>query len=399
MATFGKTDIGGITSNIYGQIRGWKGNVGESGTITKISVYLTWATNFRVAVYEGSDPSTASLLWESASIAHGGSASWHDVTVPDVPFNAGGMILGIQHDSNNQRVTYDTVAGGGIIKTQAYGAFPDPLGAGSSDTQYSVYATYTPSGATYTRTWDADVLFKKLGVTKSLGADVAFQKRDIQLTVDADALFQKLDIQKTADVDVLFRKLDLLESFGVDVDFLKQDIIRSFGVDVQFGAVVAHEIGRQVDALFKKLGITKTFGVDTLTQKQDITETADLDVLFQKKAEIQKQVDTLFQKLDLTKSLVVDVAFRGAAVRAFGLDADFLKSVFADFGADVLFLGEVECQFGVDVCFRSGSAVFVISSRDFRQINISSRDFRQINIASKPFRQINISSRDLEVNA
>ena len=267
MATFGKTDIGGITSNIYGQIRGWKGNVGESGTITKISVYFTWATNFRVAVYEGSDPSTASLLWESASIAHGGSASWHDVTVPDVPFNAGGMILGIQHDSNNQRVTYDTVAGGGIIKTQAYGAFPDPLGAGSSDTQYSVYATYTPSGATYTKTWQADVLFKKLGVTKSLSVDAALQKQDIPKTFGLDATFQKsFLIQKQ--IDALFKR------FG---------ILKNFAVDARFGSLMTHTISKQIDVLLKRLDATKTFGLDVYfgpVKAETYAKNFGLDIIF-----------------------------------------------------------------------------------------------------------------------
>ena len=168
-------------------------------------------------------------------------------------------------------------------------------------------------GATYTRTWQTDVLFKKLGVTKSLGADTAFQKRDIQLTADADVLFKRLDVAKTADidtlfqklnvtktadidvllkalgiektaqVDALFKKLDLLETFGVDVALLKRDVIRSFGVDARFGAALTQELSRQIDTLFKKLNATKTFGLDAhfgQLEAETYAKNFALDIIF-----------------------------------------------------------------------------------------------------------------------
>jgi hypothetical protein len=237
LATFGKTDVGGTVGNFYGQLRGWKGNVAEGGTITKISIYLTWSTNVRVAVYSGSNPSAASLLWESDSISHSGEG-WKEISVPDVEFDAGDMILAIAHSENNSRVRYDTASGGGTVRNWTYGAMPDPLGANESDTQVSIYATYTPSGATYTRTWDADVLFSKL---------------------------------------------DLLESFGVDTTLLKRNIVRNFGVDASFGAALAKEISRQIDVLLKKLDAQKTFGLDVYfgqVEAETYAKNFALDVIF-----------------------------------------------------------------------------------------------------------------------
>jgi hypothetical protein len=101
-------------------------------------------------------------------------------------------------------------------------------------------------GVTYTKTWQTDVLFEKLGITKSLGVDAAFQKQDTPKTFGLYATFQK-SIVTQKQIDVLFKR------FG---------ILKSFAVDARFGALMTQTIMRQIDVLLKRLDATKTFGLD-----------------------------------------------------------------------------------------------------------------------------------------
>jgi hypothetical protein len=137
-------------------------------------------------------------------------------------------------------------------------------------------------GATYTKTWATDTLFKKLGIAKALSVDTDFQKQGIPKTFGLDSTFQKsFTIQKQ--IDVLFKKLGILETFGVDVDFLKRNVIKSFAVDVRFGALITHTISKQIDVLLKKLDATKTFGLDVYfgpVEAQAYVKTFALDVMF-----------------------------------------------------------------------------------------------------------------------
>lgn len=144
------------------------------------------------------------------------------------------------------------------------------------------------AGATYTKTWSQDVLFKKLGITKTLAVDVAIQKPDIAKTFSIDAAIKKPDIQIQRQVDALFKKLDILETFGIDTALLKKDIIKTFAVDARFGAV-AYMISRQIDALFKKLDISKTFGIDAWFGEVGAvtyTKTLGIDVIFAYKVKL-----------------------------------------------------------------------------------------------------------------
>jgi len=91
--------------------------------------------------------------------------------------------------------------------------------------------------STYTKTWQSNVLFKKLGITKTAVVDTAFKKPDITKTLLIDSALQKQDIQIPKQVDTLFKKLDILKTFSLDTDFLKKTIIKSFAIDTRFGAL------------------------------------------------------------------------------------------------------------------------------------------------------------------
>ncbi len=135
---------------------------------------------------------------------------------------------------------------------------------------------------TYTKTWQADTLFQKLGIQKSLSLDTAFQKQDIPVTLSLDAAFQKdFTIQKQ--IDALLQKLDILETFGIDVDFLKRDVIRSFAVDASFSALATRTISRQIDVLLRRLDLPRTFGLDVYfgsVAAETYGKTFGLDVVF-----------------------------------------------------------------------------------------------------------------------
>jgi hypothetical protein len=113
---------------------------------------------------------------------------------------------------------------------------------------------------TFTRTWQTDILFKKLGIQKALNIDTTFQKQNISKTFTLDAAFQKrFTLQKQ--IDALFQRLEILETFGLDVDLLKRDVAKSFALDARFSALAIHTVSRQIDLLLKKLDATKNFSL------------------------------------------------------------------------------------------------------------------------------------------
>ena len=104
-------------------------------------------------------------------------------------------------------------------------------------TQIWVIVDYTAAGPeTYTKTWNADVLFKKLGIPKALSVDAAFQKQGIPETFGLDVAFQKsFIIQKQ--MDVLLKRLDATKTFGLDAFFgavEAETYIKNFALDAVF---------------------------------------------------------------------------------------------------------------------------------------------------------------------
>jgi hypothetical protein len=76
--------------------------------------------------------------------------------------------LCLHHDATYGGVRYAAeTCNNRITTSNDYYPPDDPFGSGtdSSSIKLSIYATYTTAATTYTKTWDADVLFKKLGIT------------------------------------------------------------------------------------------------------------------------------------------------------------------------------------------------------------------------------------------
>ena len=64
---------------------------------------------------------------------------------------------------------------------------------------------------TYTKTWQTDVLLKKLGIQKTAVVDAALRKPDIQETFAVDSAFSKR-IETQKQFDTLFKKLGILKA-------------------------------------------------------------------------------------------------------------------------------------------------------------------------------------------
>ena len=143
-------------------------------------------------------------------------------------------------------------------------------------------------GETYTKTWQADALFKKLGISKTALVNAAFKKLDTTETFTVDSAFLKTtQIQKQ--VNSLFKKLDISKTFNIDVNLLKHNIVKSFAVDAHFTALVTHTISLAIDALFKKHDIPKAFAVDTYigeVSAETHTKTIGIDTTFSYKAKL-----------------------------------------------------------------------------------------------------------------
>jgi len=82
---------------------------------------------------------------------------------------------------------------------------------------------------TYTlviKTFKADVLFKKLGITKSFPIDSLFKKTDISKTFTVDADFLKTGITKMSTIDILLKKVGM-KTFAIDI-LLKKYVRKKF---------------------------------------------------------------------------------------------------------------------------------------------------------------------------
>jgi len=260
-----------------------------------------------------------------------------------------------------------------IANTDVYKVFRAKSYENSTTQCPKLYIEWTSGAETYTKTWQTDVLFKKLGITRTVPVDAAFKKPDIPKTYLMDVLFGKtfekpisldvalkrLNIPKQWMIDaafqkavlrtflldinlkkkgveiqkqlnVLFKKLDLLKQFGVDVDFLKKDTVKTFAIDTYFGIVVTHVIQKQIDVLLRKT---------VITQRQ-------VDAFFRKTLPICADVTAAFKKLDILKTFGVDTALlKNNVMKSFGVDAWFgtvcAVTYTKNFGLDVVFCYKV----------------------------------------------------------
>jgi hypothetical protein len=171
MPTFGKTGIGG---NNYacstGRIRGSRFTLSEDGEVTKISACMyavSGTVSAKVGIYDvdgSNDPNNLVAVSEEVTGIDTTPNTWYDFPI-SAELSAGEYYL-MMESSGDARWYADATGERHYSATRTYGdAWFDPFQlGGSSALEYSIYATYATGGATYTRTWQADVLFKKLGI-------------------------------------------------------------------------------------------------------------------------------------------------------------------------------------------------------------------------------------------
>ncbi len=175
MPTFGNTSIGASEQHI-----GWwkkaasQFTAPEKGTITDITAYLSHnqnGANVTAVIYadSGSDTPDALLGYITRNDVPGDSTfRWCTFTGFSIPITNGTKYwLGINSDATYSVVKASTESCNNRIITGTDHLPPDdPFGSGtdSDSIKLSVYATYTTGGAAHTKTWDADALFKKLGI-------------------------------------------------------------------------------------------------------------------------------------------------------------------------------------------------------------------------------------------
>jgi len=261
-------------------------------------------------------------------------------------------------------------------------------------TPYTIYFDASPLPLT----WKADVLFKKLGITKTYTTDTLLQKKDIQKTVNVDALMKKLGIEKTTPIDTLFKKLGipitknmdaLFKKLGIErianadtlfkklgmpktitidsllkksnipiqkqIDTLfRKTVSKTFLIDVILAGAITYEVSKQVDALFKKLNLLKTFGVDVDFLKRDIIKSFAIDTFFGATIThvVSKQVDALFKRLGISKTFGVDVDLERTILIQGQVDALFRKTQQIGKDLDALFKKcDVLKAFAIDTYF------------------------------------------------
>lgn len=199
--------------------------------------------------------------------------------------------------------------------------------------------------ATYTRTYTADSLFKKLGLTETLDADTLLKKLGILQTLDVDALLQKgltrtflakaiLGASNISELtaDVLFKALGLTQTLDVDALLQQQDITETLDADALFKLIATQSI--DADALLRA-ALSQTVDADTLFQKLGLTQDVDVDALFLKSVTEAILADLLLQN-GLTKGVDVDALLRGALTKTFTADLRLGKYA-VDFTASVYF--------------------------------------------------------------
>lgn len=161
---------------------------------------------------------------------------------------------------------------------------------------------------TYAKTWQTDILFKKLGITKTIIADAAFKKPDLAKSFLIDSVLRKQGIQTQKQVDILLKKLAILKAFGISVALLQKNIVKSFTVNTCLGALQTYMLSRQIDCLLEKFGITKALTLD-VTFKETQQLQRQIDALLKKSFAAQKQVDVLFKKQEVLESFSLDAWF------------------------------------------------------------------------------------------
>ena len=244
---------------------------------------------------------------DDVSLGDGETGGWYDKDITsETASDADGAIIIIRNKTTGQGTQYEAVRKNGSTDTESYkkniqgGMLHSAIGLDSSqifegyvdantiDFYLIGYCKPAAAGETYTKTWQIDTLFKKLGITRTTVVDAAFKKPNITKALAVDSAFQKTaQIQKQ--LDSLFKKPDTPKTFNIDSGFLKHNIVKSFAVDARFGAIATHTISTQINTLLKKHNIPKTFAIDTYigeVSAQTHTKTIGIDTIFSYKVKL-----------------------------------------------------------------------------------------------------------------
>jgi antitoxin component of RelBE/YafQ-DinJ toxin-antitoxin module len=114
--------------------------------------------------------------------------------------------------------------------------------------------------------YDIDVLFKKLGLTKTDSIDTLLRKLGIMIPYDIDVVLKKLSVIKTYLADLIMKKLGIEIPYYLDVLFKRNEIANGYLIDAFLSSL---KINKEylVDSLIEKLGITQNTGIDVLLVK------------------------------------------------------------------------------------------------------------------------------------
>lgn len=154
-ATFGYTTVGGSQDFSAGLPKCTQFTSGGAGTITSVSVYVTTyfggGANLATAVYaDNAGAINALLASDSGHTAVTASAAWYTTNLSYVFAASTVYWLCEWFDSTNATSTYDAGAANqeSYHSSLTFASWPNPFAPTASENrQYSIYATYTPSGA------------------------------------------------------------------------------------------------------------------------------------------------------------------------------------------------------------------------------------------------------------
>lgn len=244
----------------------------------------------------------------------------------------------IQHGTNRRLIVgqeQDSV-GGGFTASQAFKGIIDEIQIyGRALSEDEVKAIYNNRIFSYSldvlfkklgvsKTYDLDTLFKELNLTKTYDLDVIFKEIKTK-TYDLDVLFKKLGTLKTYDLDVLLKELGVTKTYNLDVLFKELSLTKTYDLDAIFKAIKTKTY--DLDVILKLLDATKTYDLDVLLKELGVIKSYDLDVIFEKAGLKTYSLDTLFKKLGLVNAYDLDVILKKLGEqKTYDLDA-VLKAI------------------------------------------------------------------------
>jgi len=156
---FGYETIGSGEYSIENYVRGSEFTITEAGTADNITVALksavggTFTGKFKCAIYNSDNSLVLNGVTEERTLTLTATVTWYTfnfvVTKPSLIVNQAYILVAwTQYLTGYAYMVKDTGdTNQGHYDSAAYNSFPDPLVPTHNDYKYSIYCTYTPSGA------------------------------------------------------------------------------------------------------------------------------------------------------------------------------------------------------------------------------------------------------------